>query len=386
MTQAHSWDTVVIGGGLLGWSTAYRLLRAGMRVMVIDRADPGQATAAGAGIISPGTSFRPLPAFFALARAATADYPVLLQELAEDGETDTGYEVCGQLVIARDEHEAAQLPEVLRLLEERREQGIGNIGQVTVLDGAGARRLFPPLADLPGAIHVAEAARVNGRLLRDALRRAGERRGAVALTGDARPLVTGNRVSGVRLDGQTVASGSLVIAGGAWSRQVGETLGLHLPVEPQRGQILHLDVPGMPAGDWPIITGFHDQYLLTFRPHRVVMGATRETGSGFDVRATAGGVREVLDAGLGVAPGLAGATLVEIRVGLRPLSADGLPILGHAPGYENVYLCTGHGPSGLQLGPVSGAVIARLVLGQDPGVDLRPFAAERFMRTRAGAG
>ncbi|MER3436578.1 MAG: FAD-dependent oxidoreductase, partial [Chloroflexota bacterium] len=159
MTQARSWDTVVIGGGLLGWSTAYRLLRAGMRVMVIDRADPGQATAAGAGIISPGTSFRPLPAFFALARAATADYPVLLQELAEDGETDTGYEVCGQLVIARDESEAAQLPEVMRLLEERREQGIGNIGQVALLDGASARQLFPPLANLPGAVHVAEAAR-----------------------------------------------------------------------------------------------------------------------------------------------------------------------------------------------------------------------------------
>jgi len=111
------------------------------------------------------------------------------------------------------------------------------------------------------------------------------------------------------------------------------------------------------------------------------MGATRETGSGFDVRATAGGVREVLNVGLGVAPGLAGATLAEIRVGLRPLSADGLPILGRAPGYENLYLCTGHGPSGLQLGPISGALTARLILGQEPAVDLRPFAAARFQRS-----
>ncbi len=381
MTGARSWDTVVIGGGLLGWSTAYRLLRAGARVMVIDRADPGQATAAGAGIISPGTSFRPLPAFFALARAATADYPVLLNELAEDGETETGYEVCGQLVIARDATEAAQLPDVLRLLSERRDQGIGNIGALTLLDSAGARALFPPLAALPGAIHVAEAARVNGRLLRDALRRASERRGGVALTADAHPLISDGRVTGVRVDAQTLAAGSLVIAGGAWSRQLGEMLGFHLPVEPQRGQILHLDMPDTPTGDWPIVTGFHDHYLLTFRPHRVVMGATRETGSGFDVRATAEGVREVLDVGLGVAPGLAGATLAEIRVGLRPLSADGLPILGRAPGYENLYLCTGHGPSGLQLGPISGALTARLILGQNPGVDLQPFAAERFQRS-----
>ncbi|HEY8445776.1 MAG TPA: FAD-dependent oxidoreductase [Thermomicrobiales bacterium] len=378
MPTTGSWDSIIIGGGLLGWSTAYRLVRAGARVLVIDRADAGHATQAGAGIISPGTSFRPLPAFFPFASAAVADYPRLLEELAEDGETDTGYEVCGQLLIARDEDEAARLPEALRLLTERRDQGMGNIGELTRLDSAGARALFPPLADIPGAIHVAGAARVDGRRLRGAIRQASERRGATVLTGDAVPVVEGDRVTGVRVDGHSLAAGSVVLAGGAWSGKLAEQLGFRLPVEPQRGQILHLDVPETSTGDWPIITGFHDHYLLAFRPCRVVMGGTRETGSGFDVRITAGGVREVLNIGLSTAPGLANATIAEIRVGLRPLSADGLPILGRAPGFANLYLCTGHGPSGLQLGPFSGGVTARLILGQDPGVDLTPFAAERF--------
>src|SRR4029450_3947999 len=92
-------DVIVIGGGLVGWSTAYRLARAGLGVAVVDRADPGYATAAGAGIIAPRTSFRPLPAFYPFGSAAVAYYPNLLAELAEDGETDTGYDVVGCLFI-----------------------------------------------------------------------------------------------------------------------------------------------------------------------------------------------------------------------------------------------------------------------------------------------
>src|SRR6266508_5667428 len=168
-------DVIVIGGGLVGWSAAYRLARAGLGVTVVDRADPGQATAAGAGIISPGTTFRPLPAFYPFARAAVAYYPTLLAELAEDDETDTGYEAVGSLFIARNEDEAAQLPATLRIMIDRRDGGTGHIGDLTMLDGKQARDLFPPLADLPAAIHLAGAARMDGRRLRDSLRRAAEK-------------------------------------------------------------------------------------------------------------------------------------------------------------------------------------------------------------------
>ncbi|HEU5199584.1 MAG TPA: FAD-dependent oxidoreductase, partial [Ktedonobacterales bacterium] len=112
----------------------------------------------------------------------------------------------------------------------------------------------------------------------------------------------------------------------------------------------------------------------------VVAGATREDGPGFDVRLTVAGVHEVLSEALRVAPGLAGATIQETRIGLRPASPDGLPLLGHVPGLERVFLATGHGPSGLQLGPYSGALVADLLLGQPAHVDLTPFAPERFQQ------
>ena len=152
-----------------------------------------------------------------------------------------------------------------------------------------------------------------------------------------------------------------------------------LPIYPQRGQILHLQGPEEASG-WPIIVGFHSHYILTFPEGRVVAGATREDHAGFDVRQTAGGVREALSEALRVAPGLVDTTLREVRIGLRPASPDGLPILGAVPDCENVYLATGHGASGLQLGPYSGALVANLALGKKPLLDLAPFAVERFQR------
>jgi D-amino-acid dehydrogenase len=95
---------------------------------------------------------------------------------------------------------------------------------------------------------------------------------------------------------------------------------------------------------------------------------------------TAAGVHQVLGQGLALAPGLATAGIAEIRIGLRPLSPDGLPIIGRAPNLANVYLCTGHGPSGLQLGPISGAAVAAMIQGTTPEIDLSPFAPERFQQ------
>ncbi|HEU4784637.1 MAG TPA: FAD-dependent oxidoreductase, partial [Ktedonobacterales bacterium] len=306
--------------------------------------------------------------------------------LAEDGETEkeTGFEVAGLLHVATTEAEMIGLPVLLRLIEERRASGAPRIGAVQMLSGDEARALFPALGACLGAIYTSDAARVDGRLLRDAMRRGAEKHGARIVTGSAEAIrETGGGVE-LNVNGETLAAGAAILAGGAWSGALAETLGLRLPVFPQRGQILHLRLPGSETARWPIVVGFHSHYLLTFPQDRVVAGATRESDSGFDPRMTAGGVREALDEALRVAPGLANATLQEVRVGLRPASPDGLPLLGRIPGSERLYVATGHGASGLQLGPYSGALVADLALGQSsaPGLgadlDLTPFAPGRF--------
>jgi D-amino-acid dehydrogenase len=234
------------------------------------------------------------------------------------------------------------------------------------------------------AIHVSGAARLDGRLMRDALRRAAQVRGARIVVAEqpATLVREGQRVTQVRANGETFPAERVVLATGAWSGQVADTLGVPLPVYPQRGQILHLQGP-VEAGRWPIVVGFHSHYLLSFPDGRVVAGATREDQAGFAVRVTASGAREVLGEALRVAPGLADFTLHEIRVGLRPATPDGLPILGRVPQLDNVFIATGHGASGLQLGPYSGALAADLALGKQPELDLAPFAVERFQEGTA---
>ena len=372
-------EFAVIGGGIGGASAAYRLARGGHRVTLIDRSDIGQATAAGAGIISPGSSNHD-GAFFPIAQLAGLHYPALVAHLTEDDAGDTGYEVAGQLVIARDESEAADLPRRLAAILARQDGGMPNVGEAHIVDPDEAVRRFPPLARPAGAIWVRDAARVDGRSLRDALRRGIVHRGGRVLTGHAIPIREGERVVAVLVNGERISVDGLVLAPGAWANELTVALGFDVPVAPQRGQIFHLRVPGAATARWPIVVGGFDHYILTFGPDRVVVGATRETGSGFDPRLTAGGVSHALSNALAIAPGLGTATFHEPRVGLRPATPDRLPILGRAPGLSNVTLAMGFGPSGLLLGPWSGALATDLVTGQ-PGpdtLDLAPYLLDRF--------
>ena len=176
-------------------------------------------------------------------------------------------------------------------------------------------------------------------------------------------------------------AGRVILAGGAWSAAFGEQLNLPLPIEPQRGQIAHIQLPeasAPPTEDWPIVNGFRGHYLVPWPGQRIAVGATRESGTGFDYRQTAGGIAEVLREALRVAPGLADATFLELRIGFRPATPDGLPVLGEVPGTPNLFLATGHGASGLHLGPYSGLLAARWAQGEALSEVLAPFSATRF--------
>jgi D-amino-acid dehydrogenase len=153
-------------------------------------------------------------------------------------------------------------------------------------------------------------------------------------------------------------------------------------VAPMRGQIVHLSLPGNDTAAWPVVLPQSSHYLLAFEDSRVVVGATRESGSGFDYRVTAAGQAEVLQQALHVAPGLAPATVVETRIGFRPASADGLPLLGHVRGVDGLLVGNGLGAAGLTIGPFAGKLLADLALAGKTALDLQPFDPLR----RAGPG
>ena len=350
---------IVVGSGIGGASVAWHLATAGageVDVTVVDVAvgagRAGSATAAGAGIVSPWTSRR--PERDPLAEAAGAYYPKLAEAVP-----GSSFEVVGGLIVSGDDAELAATEDSLRGRP---------VGEVTRLAPAQARELFPPLAPELAAVHVAGVGRVDGRRLRAALLDAS---GAAVVSG----RVTLD-AAGVRVDGTVRDADAVVLAAGAWTADLLAPLGVRLPVEPQRGQISHFELPGTDTAAWPVVQPLSSHYLLAFPGSRVVAGATRETGSGFDDRVTAAGQAEVLANALAVAPGLADATLLETRVGFRPATPDGRPVLGHLA--ENLYLATGFGPSGLTQAPFAGRLVADVVLGRDPGFDLTPYSAGRF--------
>jgi D-amino-acid dehydrogenase len=358
---------VVVGSGIAGAGAAYHLARHGAAVVVVDDARPGVATAAGAGIVSPWAGAD--EALFALAGPAADYYPDLVAALAEDTDEPTSYAVVGGLVAGRDE---GALREVHRRVVARAAVHPA-AGEASLVDPAQARALFPPLHPDLAAVHIGGGARVDGRRVRASLLDAARRRGAELRTGSA--TLTGD---GVRVDGDPVGADAVIVAAGAWSGELLAPLGVGLPVVPQRGQITHLGV-GTDTARWPVLSPLGSgHYLLAFPGGRVVAGATRETGSGFDHRVTAAGQLEVLEHALAVAPGLHDATLLETRVGFRPATPDGLPVLGRLPGHPKIVLATGFGPTGLTLAPLAGALVAEVVLGEKPRLDLAPYRPDRF--------
>jgi D-amino-acid dehydrogenase len=375
-----TYDAIVIGGGIVGMSLAYHLVRAGAQTLLLDRADAGWATGAGAGILAPETNSRDTQAWFDFATAAVGYYPELIDQLHAAEAGDTGYAVCGQLIVAVSDDEIAPFEAAKRIVFERQRQRAAPAPEDLHQIGSDqARAFFPPLAPVHGALFFRHAARVDGRLLTAALRQAAGARGLVIQRASAeRLLIEDGAVVGVVAERTEHRAPAVAIAAGAWSPHFGEQLGLRIPIAPQRGQIIHLAVPGVDTRDWPVVMGFRGHYMVAWGDSRVVIGATRETGAGFAPHTTAAGVREVLDEALRVAPGLASAELREIRVGLRPASADGLPVLGSVPGVPGVYLATGHGPTGLQLGPYSGKLIADLIAGRAIETDIGAFDVARF--------
>ena len=150
---------------------------------------------------------------------------------------------------------------------------------------------------------------------------------------------------------------------------------MRLPVGPQRGQIVHARLPGTDTAPWPVVLADRDPYLVAFPAGRVVLGATREQ-AGFQYHATVGGIGSLLAAAAGLAPGLSEAELLETRVGFRPVTSDGRPLLGQLA--DGLIVATGHGPEGLTAGPWSGLAVAQLAMGQPTVTDLTPFDPYRF--------
>ncbi|MEC0240244.1 FAD-binding oxidoreductase [Paenibacillus dokdonensis] len=368
---------IVIGSGILGASTAYQLAKMGADVLIIDRKDKGQATDAAAGIICPWISQRRNQAWYRLAKAGACFYPGLIEELKSEGETETGYAQVGALSIHQDLEKISKMEE--RACKRRAEAP--EIGDITRLNENETRELFPLLKEDYQSVRISGAARIDGRALRDALIRSAQRKGATVIDGDASLEYQSSRVTGVTVGTNSYSADKTIVCAGAWAGQLLRPLGIHFDIRFQKAQIMHLLVHDrQDTGNWPVIMPPSDQYLLAFDQQKIVIGATHENEiDGYDTRITAGGMQEILNKGLALAPGLANSTFQEVRVGFRPFTPGFLPVIGAVPGWDGLLAANGLGASGLTMGPFIGNQLAKLALGRELDIDIHDYDIRKAM-------
>jgi glycine oxidase len=359
-------DVVVIGGGAVGLAVARELRGRGRAVTLLERAQPGRAASwASAGIVSSPSG----PADDPNSRLAALSYrlwPAFAEALAAECGLDPEFRLPGCLIPAFDDEEAGELERLHRR---------GRIEGSAFLAGGALREAEPVLGPAVRAALHKPGGNVENRRLCTALELAARGRGVDIRAGsEARAIrLEGSRVVGVELADGLLPAECVVVAAGAWT---GGLPGCRpaVPVRPQRGQILALQ-RGEVALRHVILTP-GDPYLVPRADGRIVVGATREE-AGWDASPTAGGVGWLLTSAVRIAPALAGCALHEIWTGFRPLSPDGVPIIG--PGAaDGLFFATGHGPSGI--GPLPGtvALLAALLDGEAPPLPPEPFSPLRF--------
>jgi glycine oxidase len=357
-------DILVLGGGVIGLTTAYFLAGEGVRVALLDGGDFGQqASWAGAGIIPPGNPEKAPTPFDRLRAHSSTMYPALSRQLREETGLDNGYVVCGGLELL-DDIEVAD--------DEWRSEGI----VFQELDRRSLHQLQPELAPgLSRAYHLPDMAQVrNPRHIKALL--AGCRARGVDLHPNcaARSLMLrGSHLEAVETDQGRLTAGRYLLATGAWTDPLLAQAGWQPGIRPVRGQIALLNT-GEPGVRPVLLHG--KRYIVPRIDGRVLVGATEED-AGFDARPTAGAIADLLTFAASLVPMLAEAPLERCWAGLRPGSPDGMPFLGEVPGCANLYVAAGHFRAGIQLSPATGLVMTELLLGRPTTIPLDTFRLDR---------
>lgn len=352
-------DFLILGGGVAGLSIAYHLGSQGASVTVLDAGKPGQASSAAAGMLAPLAEASEPGPFLDLALDSLRRYPAFLAALREHSGHDLHLQGPGMLRVARTDAEETAL---CRTLAWQPALGL----PLHRLAGADAHRLEPALSpDVRAAVLSPMEKHIEPRCLLAALTAACHRHGVKILPSHpASDLEMGGGRAHVVLSGPDRHTfGMLILAAGAWNRALGQKLGFDVPVTPLRGQILALG-PQSPA-PFAHTLYTHGAYLVPRADGRIVAGATEEW-AGFAVETDSAAVNGLRAEAFSLAPILADWPLQSAWAGLRPVSADGLPLLGRVPGWDNVHLATGHGRNGILLTPITGALMADHLLHDAP--------------------
>ena len=380
MTSASSLTSrvVIVGGGIIGCATAYYLTRAGISEVKIVERDRIASGASGysAGILTPYSGSND-PGLLALSSASLRLHAELAEVLPNETGIDYGYDLKPYLRCAFGEVGHA---EARQFWEDRRADGLS----AEWLSGSEAREVCDWLTpEVEGACFTEIEPTVDSQLLTHALLKAAETNGAEVAIAE----VVGLSDDGVLLaDGSQIIADASVLAMGPWTNEAGNWLGCEVPVIPQKGELLYMHLPAEEAKgveqDRPPTT-MHNMdeggVILTRRLSRTVLGATKEDGKGYDREPSRYAWEFILPKVQRLTNRITSESVTHHTACLRPMPADGKPYVGKAPGWNSVYIASGHWSEGVHYAPLTGKAVSELITTGTSETDISAISADRLV-------
>jgi glycine oxidase len=356
-------DVAVIGAGLAGLCTALALADAALDVLLVGDTRAGEASPTAGGILDASHGFTD-PAILDLLRRAREDWPAFAATLTERSGVAIPLNREGTLELAHTVHEAEQL-------ERRRSE------HAHWLSAAQLAEREPALAHALGALHHPLDGAVNPLVVLRALKHIVARHPHIRVEQQTVTSITTGGVGDTILlrlqQGDPVSAMRVVIAGGAWSGTL-PGVPMHLPIAPLRGQLMSVASKALRH-----VSFSGTSYAIPRGDGRTVLGVV-DASAGFDATHTAEGVAAIRAGATAILPAFATAPMLSTWAGLRPMTRDGLPIIGPDAEVPAVVYACGHGRNGVLLAPMTGLLAAAVVAGAPQPTGAEAFSPLRFGR------
>ena len=381
-------DVIIIGGGVIGTACAYYLAKEGAEVVLLERHELASGSSgANQGNISIHNRL-PGP-ILDLNLHSLNMYQSLSKELGFDVE----YMNTSGLSLLENERHLPYLKERLKALKTA---GL----DIAFVDQTELAHRFPAIAsNLPGAIYCKQSSRINSFKVVYGYARGANKLGAKLLTQtEVHSIrINKNRVSSVLTDSGEIKSNFVVIAAGVWSKALGKTAGLNIPIRPTTGHIIvtePIDINPLPLiGELKIpnqselLTGdCHPQHdykvriVLSPTSNGNILVGRSEESKGYDTSLNQFAVEAIIRRTIHFFPLLSNISCIRVFTGLRPGTSDNLPIVDRLSHPEGIVLATGHGDKGINLAPITGKIVSDLIIRGKTEIMINPYKFNRFKR------
>lgn len=367
--MTNSSEVLIVGGGIIGCSIAYHLSKEGAKVTIIERESVGsQASGAATGLLVALASVETPGPFLELTEESCRRHKEIIPEVEELSGIDSQYGDFSWLELAFTEGEEQDLKRDLGWKLET--------PGVSWFTDEDIRKMEPRTTPKArSGLYVSGQAQVDAYRLTLAFAGAAEALGTTIRYGDVTGIKTrSGRVTGLETSLGEISSNKIVFAMGSWSKGMEDWIGIPVPVEPLKGQSMHLEVSG-PA--IPCMIHHMSSYVAP-KLGGVVVAGTYDGFMGYDLTIHEKGKASILASVEEVCPGVMDSRVVNHITGLRPSTLDLLPILGEIPGLEGGYIATGHRRLGITLSAITGELISQLVLGKPTRLPLDAYRLDRF--------